>query len=179
MPQYFPPGILASQPKNETFVIDWYTRNLKALQEPSLWELSQKAPRAEAYRFLYLRSFDNPIAVRLVVADGGGRLFSKRASGKAGYETGHLIFNRESPLSNEATEWFLAELKYAGFWDLPTRDDSRVVLDGAQWIVEGVKQGRYHVVDRPSPDPKDPAHILGTALMINLARFRLLYQKVY
>jgi len=65
-----------------------------------------------------------------------------------------LILNRESRLSKEATVWFLAEVKHARFWP-------------------------YHVVDRSSPDPKDPAHVLGIALLINLARFRLLYQEVY
>jgi hypothetical protein len=54
-----------------------------------------------------------------------------------------------------------------------------VAEDGAEWIIEGVKQGRYHTIDRRSPDPKDPAHLLGIALMIHLARFRLLYQEVY
>jgi len=144
-----------------------------------LWELSRRDARAEVYRFLYLRSFDSPIAVRLVVTGDGGRLISKTTSGQGGFEPGHLILNRESPLSKEATEWFLAEVKHAHFWDVPIRDGNGDGLDGAQWIVEGVKQGRYHIIERWSPDPKDPAHVLGIALMINLARFRLLYQEVY
>ena len=138
---------------------------------------------AEVYRFLWLRSFDNPIAVRLVVTNGatrdGGRLISKMTSGQGGFEPGHLVLDRESRLSKEATDWFLAEVKHARFWDVPARDDSQAQPDGAEWIIEGVKQGRYHIVDRNSPDRKDPAHVLGIALLINLARFRLLYQKVY
>ncbi len=160
-----------------------YSKYLAALKEPSLGELSRQDAAAEVYRFLWLRSFDNPIAVRLVVTRDvtrdGGRLIAKMTSGQGGFEPGHLVLNRESRLSKEATAWFLAEVKHARFWDVPTRDDSRAKPDGAQWIVEGVKQGRYHVVDRSSPDPKDPAHILGIALLINLARFRLLYQEVY
>ncbi len=167
------------QPKDEAAAVDAYAKHLVALKEPSLWELSQKDPRAEAYRFLYLRSFDNPIAIRLVVTRDGGRLISKQTSGQGGFEPGHLVLNRESRLSKEATAWFLAEVKHAHFWDDPTRDDSRVVLDGAQWIIEGVDHGRYHIIDRVSPDPKAPARILGIALLINLARFRLLYQEVY
>jgi hypothetical protein len=42
-----------------------------------------------------------------------------------------------------------------------------------------VKQGRYHVVDRWSSDSPDPVHMLGVELLINIAHFRLLYQKVY
>jgi hypothetical protein len=169
MQQYFPPG-----------TPDWYAKYLVALQEPSLWELSRKDTNAEVYRFLWLRSFDNPIAVRLIVTSDGGRLLSKTTSGKGGFEPGHLLLNRESRLSREATEWFLTEVRHARFWDVPTKNNSRDGLDGAEWIVEGVKQGRYHIIDRFSPyDPKDPAHVLGIALLINLARFRLLYQEVY
>jgi hypothetical protein len=70
-------------------------------------------------------------------------------------------------------------VKHARFWEVSTRDGNRDGLDGAAWIVEGVKQGRYHIIDHWSPDAKDPAHVVGIALLINLARFRLLYQEVY
>lgn len=40
------------------------------------------------------------------------------------------------------------------YWQLrPEIDDSG--LDGAQWILEGVKEGRYHVVDRWTPQIGD------------------------
>lgn len=169
--QFFPP-------EGDTSAIDWYTRHLVALKEPSLWELSKKDPNAEVYRFLYLRSFDSPISIRFVITGDGGRLISKKTGGKGGFETGSLILSRESRLSKEATEWFLANLKEVSFWDIPAHGRASG-LDGAEWIVEGVRQGRYHIVDRWSPDPKDPAHMLGIAMLINLARFRLLYQEVY
>jgi hypothetical protein len=28
-----------------------------------------------------------------------------------------------------------------------------MAMDGAQWIMEGYREGRYHVVDRQSPAP--------------------------
>jgi hypothetical protein len=37
------------------------------------------------------------------------------------------------------------------FWRLPTREDI-CVIDGAQWILEGLKNGNYHIVDRFSPE---------------------------
>ncbi len=54
-----------------------------------------------------------------------------------------------------------------------------IVLDGAQWIIEMVKDGRYHVVDRLSPRDDDAVHAIGITLMIHLAHFKLLYQDVY
>lgn len=184
--QYFPPGVFDSKPDSDAFTISWYSKNLRALKEPSLWELSQKDANAEVYRFLWLRTNDEPIAVRLIVTNRGGRLVSKMTSGKGGYDPGHLIFNRESPLSKQVP-MFLDAIQELNFWDLPTSapsvngpDGSTAIgVDGAQWVVEGVKQGKYHVVDRWSPDRPDPVHMLGVELLIYIANFRLLYQKVY
>jgi hypothetical protein len=90
-------------------------------QEPSLWELSKRDLSAEAYRFTYLRSFDSPIAVRLIVTSAGSRLVSKTTSGKGGFEPGLLIRNVESPLSKEATTWFLSIPRRMGQWQRTAR----------------------------------------------------------
>jgi hypothetical protein len=37
------------------------------------------------------------------------------------------------------------------YWQLATQDDSMDGNDGARWILEGVKGGRYHIVDRWTP----------------------------
>jgi hypothetical protein len=46
---------------------------------------------------------------------------------------------------------FLHLLDKANFWDLPVRD-KRYGLDGADFILEGVKDGKYQVVKRWSPE---------------------------
>ena len=38
------------------------------------------------------------------------------------------------------------------YWTMPTVEENSVGVDGAQWIVEGVRNGKYHLVDRWSPD---------------------------
>ncbi len=96
-----------------------------------------------------------------------------------GFEPGHLIRNRESRLSKEATDWFLGELNQVHFWDVPTRDKSQEGVNGAEWIVEGVKQGRYHMIERYSPIPRTQFMFLESRLRSHLARLRLLYQQVY
>src|SRR6267378_2766004 len=89
--QYFPPGILGQDHQRDEFTNQWYSKHLRALREPSLWETSQLDLTAEAYRFLYLRSFHHPISVRLVVAqDKTATLISKETHGKGGYEPGRL-----------------------------------------------------------------------------------------
>ena len=80
--QYFPPGILGKGHQQDEFRNQWYSKHLKALREPSLWEASQLDFTTEAYRFLYLRSFHHPISVRLVVAqDKTATLVSKETNG--------------------------------------------------------------------------------------------------
>jgi hypothetical protein len=89
--QYFPPGVLDTTPEDHDSKAKWYAVHLKALHEPSLWELSQN-PNVEAYRFLWVRTFDHPIAVRLVVrASGSGWMHVRMTSGHGGYEPGRII----------------------------------------------------------------------------------------
>ena len=47
---------------------------------------------------------------------------------------------------------FTSALGTLNFWNLPAADPTRFGHDGAQWILEGVKGGRYHVIDRWSPE---------------------------
>jgi hypothetical protein len=60
--QYFPKSSLDS--RGRELKSQWYSSQLRALQEPSLLSLS-KSPSAESYRFLWLRTFNHPIAIRL------------------------------------------------------------------------------------------------------------------
>lgn len=62
---YFPPGALTADSRNEEFLSSWYTQELNALQEPSLWALS-KTQKEQSYRFLWLRTFHHPVAFELM-----------------------------------------------------------------------------------------------------------------
>ena len=142
------------------------------MHEPSLFEMSRQDETAEVYRFLLLRwEFRPPISVRLVVhKDGTALLISKGMPGKGGYEP------TMAPLPKEQTEWFRDLVEGFAAWQLPTRQTDGIGFDGAQWIVEMAKSGRYHVIDRWSPSADDSVHGLGMALLINLAQFNLRYE---
>jgi len=178
--QYFPDGALASDKQQNDSSATWYSRNLQAMSEPSLWELS-KDKAAEVYRFIYLRSFDPPIVVRLTVQkDGSGILITKIMSGKGGNELGHLATNRTSRLDAQKVSFFLAMVNELSFWEKPNyiENPSVIGVDGAQWIMEGIRAGKYHVVDRWSPET-NKERALGIIMMIDLAKLKLLYQEVY
>jgi hypothetical protein len=184
--QYFPRGVLGATPQEHDFKASWYAKELRALHEPSLWELSQD-PNVEAYRFLWLRSFHHPIAVRLVLrASGSGWMHVRMTSGQGGYEPGRIIRYGVSWLTKSKTQSLLSALAAARFWNLPTLAGTNagpdgvqwIGTDGAQWIVEGVKNGQYHVVDRWSPDTADPVREIGL-LSLKLGRFRIRPGDVY
>jgi hypothetical protein len=54
-------------------------------------------------------------------------------------------------LSENDWDAFVMHLEHSEYWSMSTKDD-RMLTDGAQWIMEGYREGRYHVVDRQSPD---------------------------
>ena len=173
--KFFPPGALSERKDLNQFVSDWYSKQLQGLEEPSLWELS-KTQGSQSYRFLWLRTFHHPVAIRVDInADGTSRLTTKMTSGAGGYGPGKLIRNDVKTLTKERTDWFLQVIEQNSFWKLPTRDETRMGFDGAQWIVEGVKDGNYHIVDRWSPE-RGEIRAIGLAMIKKLAK---LHEEVY
>jgi hypothetical protein len=184
---FFPPGTFEEAPGDDNeFVVSWYSKGLRALREPSLAARARNQ-RAHSYRFLWLRSFDPPIAVRLDISpDGGGTLTVKATGGKGGFDIGTLVTNRRRVMSRAEVRRFLSALAPARFWQLPTEEpaiiehaDGSITIhaDGAQWILEGVKAGRYHVVDRWSP--KHGAFREAALWLLRRARLRIPPDRVY
>jgi hypothetical protein len=179
--QYFPPLAFSDDPNRDGFTQDWYSRHLKALDEPSLWEMS-KSSTDQVYRFLWLRTFHHPVAVRLNVTDDGtGLLTVKEADGAGGYEPGKVIVNRTSKVSKQKTKLFLDKIEELGYWNLPTREEKSktvIILDGSRWVLEGVRDGKYKVVDHWTP--KDgPVRDLGVFLVFDLAEMKVPQGDIY
>jgi hypothetical protein len=128
---------------------EWYARHLSAMSEPSFLSLHDNED--EAYRFLWLRSFHHPVAVRVWRSGDQRFLTVKELSGAGGYEPGKLIVNRTRALTEEEWSTFTLLLEDALYWQIAERDDD-MGTDGAQWIVEGVREGYYHLADCWSPD---------------------------
>jgi len=107
----------------------------------------------EWYRFMWVPTFEHPAFLRVdVEADGTGTLLTQVWSGAGGYEWGKSVKNtRKLTLEEESTLYeTLADI---GFWTLPShveRPPNVVVLDGTEWLIEGVKDGECHVVTRYS-----------------------------
>lgn len=122
---------------------NWYSRHLKALEETVL---SDSLPKT-VYRFTWLRTFHNPVAIRMEKNDDSVKLYWKVTDGQGGYNPGKIVVNKSKTLTLNEWQDFETAIKSIDFWKLPTTERT-FGLDGAQWILEGVADGRYHVVDR-------------------------------
>ena len=103
--------------ESDRFMADWFTDELKVLGEPSLWQGSKTSP-SESYRFLWLRTFHHPIAIRLDLRnDGVGILTTKVASGTSGFpqKKPYLVENISRPLTREQTQSFLGRINKVSF----------------------------------------------------------------
>jgi hypothetical protein len=175
--KYFPNGVLSADRRTDEFMQKRYSEQLAALREPSLWE-SSKTQQTQSYRFLWLRTFHHPIAIRVDVnPDGTSQLTTKMTSGKGGYAPGKLIKNLTVTLSKEQTDWFIGKIELYRFWQLPSVQETGG-NDGAQWVVEGIKDHAYHIVDRWTPKDGD-VRAIGLVLINDLAKLDIAPAELY
>jgi len=131
----------------DSFRNEWYSKHLKAMDESSL---NSMAESDEAYRFLWLRTFHHPIAIRVWRKGEERNMVFKELDGSGGYEPGKLIANRTRRLTTDEWDKFIKLLRQATYWQLST-ESKNGGRDGAQWILEGKKDKQYHLVDRWTP----------------------------
>lgn len=169
-------------PEASEIAANRYSKFLQALHEPSLLELAQRDPNAEAYRLLWLRESDRPASIRFVPKPGGtGWFYRHMTNGTGGAQPGHLSDSGMSWSWKSRTASFLSIVERVEFWNLPTlADDDRNSIPScrAHWILEGIRNGQYHVVDRCSPDQADPVRVVGIMAM-KLGSLRVHGRSVY
>lgn len=176
--QYFPKLALGNSHGGDRLKQEWYSSQLTALGEPSLFALVNTPP-TQCYRFLWLRTFNHPVAVRLEVKpDGSGLLTTKVANGAGGFRPGALSKNTSQIVSIAQTQAFLTRLDKLDFWRAPNPVNDQAGTDGSQWIIEGVKAGKYHVIDRWSPTT-GIARELGMMLAFDLAQMKVPKNEIY
>ncbi|NJM52410.1 MAG: hypothetical protein HC846_02845 [Blastocatellia bacterium] len=149
---YFPNETFLSKnwKESDDFHNDWYGKFLRIMDEKPLLDISDE--NTEVYRFLWLRTFHHPIFVRVERNEKTIRLFSKELDGAGGYDSRKTIKTTDTILDESQWCQFLNLLEKSKYWQMPTEDTRLSGVDGAQWILEGVKDGRYHIVDRFMPE---------------------------
>jgi hypothetical protein len=123
----------------------WYSSVLFFFKEPIL--CSYRGNK-EIYRFTWLRSFNHPVIIRVERSGEMITICTKVSDGKGGYSLGEIVLATCTTIGSEALTMGVDE---SLFWTLKTEDNSIIMNDGAEWIVEIVENGKYHVVKRTSP----------------------------
>lgn len=149
---YFPPNIWLDDEYNQV-IVNWYSKHLVVMKEPSLWKLSSETSK-EVYRFLWLRTFHEPVSIRLEIEYGqNAKLIVKQTDGKGGYEAGKMIINDTVQVTKEDLIIFYSFIDSLDYWNLPVNPEPDWQgFDGAQWIIEGIKNKKYHLVDIWTPE---------------------------
>jgi len=126
----------------------WYSDHLRAMNEPLLFN---KKESKQIFRFTWLRTFDNPVAIRIEKSQDKIVLSWKLCDGAGGYDPGKLTISDSKTVNKETWNLFNKLVDRAHFWEMETLEKDPTGEDGEQWILEGKDEQRYHVVDRWSP----------------------------
>ena len=144
---------------------------LERMKEPCLYAATPDEA-SESYRFIWLRSFDEPVIIRMEKRDSQYRLtwkVGKGVGGKKLKQKGHRLIS--------ATEWdqFKKLMETVRFDDLPNERWVNMT-DGATWLLEHKNASRYkaHKTNYPEESIKESCLYL-----INLTRLRIKKRDIY
>jgi hypothetical protein len=126
----------------------WYSLVLFFFGEPILCNYRGNK---EIYRFTWLRTFHHPVIIRVERSGEMITICTKVSDGKGGYGLGEIVLDTCTTIGYEALTKLRMAVDKSLFWTLKTEDNSIIMNDGAEWIVEIVENGKYHVVKRTSP----------------------------
>lgn len=145
----------------------YYSDHLAEIAQPLLCAQTGSG-RGEWYRFIWVPTFYRPIFLRIDIGpDGTATLLSYVWRGPGGYEWGKTTRSLRKLTLGEESDLF-ATLADVGFWALPSQVENprTVVVDGTEWLIEGVKDGKCHVVTRDSSPLTD---VVATQFLKNVA----------
>jgi hypothetical protein len=151
---YFPVKTKTGEEGLTSFEAKWYSESLERMKEPRLPRIARD-PSVVVYRFLILPTWGNSIAVRVQKEKGIYTLSARRLDGQAGYNPGKLVEQRDIRLSETDSNSLEMLVKNLKFFEMSTDEKVRG-HDGDEWILEGVANGKYHVIRRWCASSYDP-----------------------
>lgn len=124
-------------------------KELDSINEQPIKNLATSANK-EVYRFYWSRNSKSTITYTVDLTEtDNSTLIIKKFSKK---EPRTLISTKETKLTKNHLQNLQSFLNGAQFWTLPS-EKKEAGLDGATWILEGIKDGQYHYTERWSPLP--------------------------
>ncbi|MDR0902370.1 MAG: hypothetical protein LBM92_06340 [Opitutaceae bacterium] len=142
-PLYYPSGYL------DEFQQQWFGKHLAAMKEPVLTPAG-KDKNYFAFRILYLPTFTEPLAIR--VEKNGGKIIRRtvKLSGAGGYDPGEIKEDKQENLAAETFARINDGISRCAF-DRMRAHDNELGHDGSMLIVEYIREGKYSLVVRWTP----------------------------
>lgn len=162
--EFFPKGCFSAREDMQALYVEQFTSKLKALQEAPLFA-EKIDPKTECYRFTWLRTFHHPVVLRIDgQADGTGKFRIKVTDGAGGYEPGKLVRNETKNWDERMMKMIRGRFLSEKFFEIPAYEEGALGCDGSEWIIEAVRDGKYHIVSRWSPE-SGPVRTLGMQMI--------------
>jgi hypothetical protein len=137
-----PPDFHVSQ---EQFILEAFAEDLHAMGEPPLAPDELNPPDA-TFRLYWCRSFDKPTVVRIEPAADDTATLRIVQLDRAGNRGGIIVLDRRIGLSADDWQTFQSQMRSERFQRLPSVLWNSGIADGSAYVLEGVDQGRYHLV---------------------------------
>ena len=143
----------------DDFMNGWFSEQLCALGVGPLYDSTE-----EVYRFTYIHAFGEPYTIEVTLQQDGTGTLHYAVGDEPASSSSVIILEGDILLTQEQVKLLQDALTEADFWNLPDEIEQRG-LDGSEWILEGVKDGTYHAVDRWAPLQEDPVYTIGKLFM--------------
>ena len=132
-----------------TFTNKWYSQHLNSLNEPILFDNKDK--NLQIIRFTKIGTWDHPFVYRIEKLKNEVKLTFSQTDGLGGYQTGKKTKYYSRKITEKKWNQVILKLDEVEFWKMQTQDPNKI-NDGAEWILEVLINGKYHLVTRNSPD---------------------------
>ena len=130
------------------FENEWYSKHLKSLKETIIYKM--KNENLKILRFTHLGTWSNPYSYTFENRNGQIKATFNKTKGLGGYQAGRRISHKEKTIQNEKWNQIVKNIESVNFWKIQTHDPN-MILDGEEWILEVLIDGKYHFVTRNSP----------------------------
>lgn len=162
------PHILKNQ--YDTSIVKRYSRVLSRFEEPILYDNDQIV---EVYRFLWLRSFHNPMVFR-IEKNKNYYLIRKGLDLRAKPQT--IYINDTIILSNSDAKKLNSKILKMNFFKM-NNNVLKGTVDGSRWVIEIKNSNQYNAVARFSPKNSE-LYELGKYIL-NLSQLEFTNQELY
>jgi hypothetical protein len=167
-----PAACFPSEAAVDEFRADWYCGQLAAA---GLGMLTGDP----SFRLTYLPSFNASRFVVVTMEAGRPVVRGVVLTGRGGYEPGKVARSTRRVVTSEEWRLLRQRLDNAGMWESTDTNDSSGV-DGAQWILEGQKDGKYRLHDVWSPTAERfPQYVKVCLYMLELAGIKPSDEELY